>query len=140
MKYYTELKKIALKLTRHHFSRYLILGVIFTIFTSLIMGILVDIKGFPSLLIYIPLTIFVFLIKYPIYKTVGLLDGRGFIHYVFAGSLIFFILLGLSSLLVWIFVDLAGFPAFIVSFLAVCVNFVLRFQLYKSFKIFKQLT
>ena len=100
MSYFFELMKL-------HFMKYLTVGIFMTIFTTFLMWFFVDYLGLLASLVNIPMRIFFFFVKYPIYKSLKMLhEGKNmFIKYLIAGSSFFIIALIASTYVMWLFVD-----------------------------------
>ena len=144
MNYFFELMKL-------HFVKYLTVGIFMTITTTLIMWFFVDYIGILASIVNIPLRIFFFLIKYPIYNSLNMLHkGKNmFMKYLIAGSSFFIIALIASTYVMWLLVDYLNLPkisiniininitpVIYVNILWIIFEFISRFYFFKFFKVF----
>lgn len=134
-KFFWLITKLSLKFKPLSFIKYGVSGVLFTIFTSFIVWLLIDLLKFPTLWVFIPLNISVFLLKYPVYKQINLLKS-GFWKYIIEGGIIFLLTLGFGSWFMWLFVDILGQPAYLMNFCSIAMVFLSRYFLFKIRKLF----
>lgn len=134
-KFFWLITKLSFKFKSFSFTKYTLSGIIFTIFTSLAMGVLVDWLKFNTLWVFIPLNIAVFLLKYPVYKAINLLKS-GFWKYTIEGGIIFILSLWFGSWFMSWTVDILGLPAYLMNIISVAMVFVIRYVLFKIRKIF----
>lgn len=152
MKYHIKkLINYSFEIMKLHFMKYLITGIFMTITSTFLMWLFVDYLGILAALVNVPMRIFFFLIKYPVYNSLNMLHkGKGmFMKYLIAGSFFFIIALIVSTYVMWLFVDYLTLPIYnlgiinfnitpviYVNFLWVVFEFISRFYFFKIAKVF----
>lgn len=123
------LRKIAKKVVNHkyykhgkNFSKYLIVGIIWTALNIASMWFFIDIRGFPTVYASSVIAAVLFFGKFYVYLFVNLIENK-FLKY--ASATIGFYLS--SIFFMWLFVDVMGLKAVTSSTIIVAAFFVLRF-------------
>lgn len=133
------LKYAAFLLKEHkhkNLIKYLLIGAVMFLITTLVLSLFVDLLGFKAALINPPLYVAIFFLKFFTYKKTKTFNSnkRNFILY----TLITLGVLIASTLFLWIFVDRLGFSVKIVNPIVITFVIIMRFSLFKLFKILEE--
>jgi len=127
------------KFLSKHFAKYFAIGGVATVLTTFLLWVAVDKLGFLAFYSNLVIAVVIFAVKFKTYTKTGVFDhGKSrtnFIKYVF----IWAALVALSSLALWLFVDILKFSVVFVNPLVVIVAFLLRFVLFSVFNMLKQI-
>ena len=121
------------------FIIYFIVGLIALVVSTFLLWVLVDklhlSAGFSNIFI----SGILFFAKFFSYNSTKMFDTsrnkRNFIHYCWISAFV----VALSSILLWIFVDIIGFSVLILNPLVVIFGFLVRYLLFMKFKLVNEL-
>ncbi len=114
------------------FSKYLVIGVIWTFLNIFLMWLLIDYWRFPTIYSTVGASVLLFFSKFYAYILVGLIENK-FLRYT--STVIGFYIA--NVFLMWLFVDVIGLKAVISSTIIVVGSFVLRFVFFHKIGLIK---
>jgi len=123
------LEKIKRKIKNHryyrhgkNFSKYFLIGILWTFLNIFLMWLSIDILKFPTVYAASAVVVILFTGKFYVYRLVNLIENK-FLKYTY--TVIGFYIANIF--LMWLFVDIMGWKAVISSTIIVYALFILRF-------------